>query len=233
MTYTTTNEGTDTPPDVRELTNVQAVEPAADAIRRPDETLVGAVRIDPANLALADAAAWERAATGFGDVLNTLDFPVQIHSSARRVDPERLTGAYDARRTDPDVQSTPALQRIVEVYRERRPQTFRERGTSLRQYHIIVPVPIQAVSLDDHPWVRRLKRVPVVGNRLAAPLADGLLYDDRRERIEIRQREILERRRDHLVDQVTSLEGVSGSHGWRSSHTHRGVLVRPTGRVSN
>lgn len=208
FTDTNPNDSSDTPPDVRDLTNVRAVEPAADAVRRTDETLVGAVRIDPANLALADASEWNRAAGGFGQVLNTLDFPVQIHSSARRVDPERLTGIYDDRRTDPDVRASPALQELVEVYRHRRPQAFRERGTSRRQYHILVPVSMQAVSLADHPWVQRLRRLPAVGDRLASPLADGLLYDDRRERIEKRQRAILADRRDHLVNQLMSLEGV-------------------------
>ncbi|QLD89626.1 hypothetical protein HWV07_11540 [Natronomonas salina] len=210
MTFTTVtaSEESDTPPDVRELTRVRAVEPEVDAIRRPDETLVGAVRIDPANLTLADSDRWNRAARGFGDVLNALDYPVQIHSSARRVDPARMTAAYDDRRTDPDVQSTPALQEIVDVYRNRRSQEFRERGTSIRQYHVLVPVPIQAVSLESHPWIQRLEGVPVVGPRLAPPLADWLLYDDRREAVVERQREILTDRRRHLVDQLTSVDGV-------------------------
>lgn len=210
MTFTTATatEGSDTPPDVRELTRVRAVEPEVDTIRRTDETLVGAVRIDPANLTLADSDRWDRAARGFGEVLNALDYPVQIHSSARRVDPSRMTAAYDDRRTDPDVQSTPALQEIVDIYRHCRPREFRERGTSIRQYHVLVPVPIQEVSLESHPWIQRLEGVPVVGARLAPPLADWLLYDDRREAIVERQREILADRRRHLVDQLTSVEGV-------------------------
>ena len=210
MTFTNqdADDGTDTPPDVRELTQVRAVEPEADAIRRQDETLVGALRIDPANLALADNEQWDRAARGLGAVLNSLDYPVQIHSSARRVDPDRMTAAYDDRRTDPDVRSTPALKEIVEVYRRRRPQEFRDRGTSIRQYHAIVPVEIQAVSLQDNAWVSRLEGVPLIGDRLASMLADALLQDERRDTIEERQRAILEERRTHLADQLTSVEGL-------------------------
>ena len=231
MTLTTdTDDGTDTPPDVRELTRVRAVEPEADAIRRRDETLVGALRIEPANLALADPDQWDRAARGLGSVLNSLDYPVQIHSSARRVDPERMTAAYDDRRTDPDVKSTPALQEIVEkcrtahefafqkprpsweeivdVYRRRRPQEFHERGTSIRRYHATIPVDIQAVSLQENAWVGRLESVPLVGTLLASVLADALMQDERRGAIEERQRSILEERRTHLADQLTSVEGV-------------------------
>lgn len=210
MTFTNqdADDGTDTPPDVRELTQVRAVEPEADAIRRQDETLVGALRIDPANLALADNEQWDRAARGLGAVLNSLDYPVQVHSSARRVDPGRMTAAYDDRRTDPDVRSTPALKEIVEVYRRRRPQEFRDRGTSIRQYHVIVPVEIQAVSLQDNAWVSRLGSVPLIGDRLASMLADALMQDERRDTIAERQRAILEERRTHLADQLTSVEGL-------------------------
>lgn len=215
MTFTTTaattatDPSTDTPADVRELTRVRAVEPDADAIRRADETLIGAVRIEPANLALADGDQWDRAARGLGDVLNALDYPVQIRSAAYRVEASRMTAAYADRRTDPDVQSTPALETIVDVYRRRRPQEFRERGTSIRQYHAIVPVDIQAVSLADHPWVRRLKSAPLVGDHLASLLADGLLYRKCRETIEERQRGILNERRSHLAEQLSSVEEVT------------------------
>lgn len=209
FTNTTAETSTETPPDARELTHVRAVEPEADAIRRQDETLVGAVRIDPANLALADQAKWNRAARGLGAVLNALGYPVQIHSSARRVDPARMTATYDDRRTDPDVKSTPALSEIVEVYRRRRPQEFHERGTSVRQYHAIVPVGIQEVSLEDNAWVSRLQSLPLIGRNLGSVVADVLLRDERREAIEERQRTILRDRRTHLTEQLTSIEGVS------------------------
>ncbi|WP_423743934.1 hypothetical protein V5735_13130 (plasmid) [Haladaptatus sp. SPP-AMP-3] len=210
MTLTNSNTDSDAnaPPDTRELTQIRAVEPDADAIRRRDETLIGAIRIEPANLALADHNEWDRAARGLGDVLNALDYPVQIHSSARRVDPDRLTAAYHTRRTDADVRSTPALGEIVEVYRRRRPQEFRERGTSIRQYHAIVPVEIQSVSLEDNAWVRRLSTLPLVGDHLASVFADVLLQDDRRESIHARQRTLLEERRTHLAEQLTSVEGI-------------------------
>ncbi|MFC6732367.1 hypothetical protein [Haladaptatus sp. DYSN1] len=209
FTNTTTDTGADTPPDARELTHVRAVEPEADAIRRQDETLVGAVRIDPANLALADQAQWDRAARGLGAVLNALDYTVQIHSSARRVDPARMTAAYDDRRTDPDVRLTPVLAEIVEVYRRRRPQEFQERGTSIRQYHAIVPVGIQEVSIEDNAWVRRLQSIPLIGDNVGSVVADVLLRDERREKIEERQHAILRDRRTHLTEQLTSIEGVT------------------------
>ncbi|WP_158056554.1 hypothetical protein [Halorussus halophilus] len=208
LTNETTDSATDPPPDARKLTQIQTVEPEADAIRRRDETLVGAVRIEPANLALADRDQWERSARGLGAVLNTLDYPVQIHSSARRVNPAQLTAAYDDRRTDPDVRSTPALAEIVDVYRRRRPQEFRERGTSVRQYHVLVPVGIESVSLEEHTWVSRLATIPLVGDPLASLFADVLLRDDRREAIEARQRALLDERRSHLSDQLRSVEDI-------------------------
>lgn len=194
--------------DVRELTRVQTVETEVDAIRRHDETLVTAVRIEPANLALADDQQWEQAARGLGNVLNAIEFPIQIHSAARRIDPERMTAVYKDRRTDPDVQASPVLEDIVEVYRRRRPQEFRRRGTSVRQYYALVPVDIQAVSLEAHRWVRRLERMPLVGNRCAPLLADWLMRHHRQATIEERQREILTERRRRLTQQLRSVEGV-------------------------
>lgn len=199
---------TDPSADGRELTGVRTVEPEVDAIRRRDETLVGGVRIEPANLALAADDEWERAARGLGDVLNALAFPMQIHSSARRIGPERLTAVYEDRRNDPDVQTTPILEDIVEVYRRRRPQEFRERGTSIRRYYALVPVDVQAVGLEDNPWVDRLESVPLIGDHCASLLADWLLRDDRQAVLEQRQREILADRRQRLTHQLGSIEGV-------------------------
>lgn len=204
-----TPSGTVSPADVRELTRVRAVEQTVDAIRRADETLIGGVCIEPANLTLADDDRWDRAARGFGEVLNTLDYPVQIHSSAHRVDPDRMTAAYDDRRADPDVQSTPALRTIVSVYRRRRPEEFRERGTSIRRYHAIIPVDLQAVSLANHPWVRRLQSAPMVGDRLASLLADCLMYRNHGETVRERQRAILKERRDNLREQLSTVDGVT------------------------
>jgi hypothetical protein len=187
------------------LTQVARFIPEADALERRDGQLVAAIRIDPANMALATHEEWNAAADALGDALNTLDFPIQLHSSARSVDPDRLTAGYRARRDDPDVLANESLAEIIDIYERRLPAEFRSRGTSIRTYHVLVPVGVREVQLADRGAVAKLTSLPYVGGLLAILGAEssGLSAAE----ITQRQRETLDTRLTDVRSAIRSVEG--------------------------
>lgn len=201
-----TRSAVDTAPEDRPdtLTQVARFVPQADAVERQDGHLVAAVRVDPANMALATHDEWDTAANALGNALNTLEFPIQIHVSARSVDPERITESYRERRDDPDVQANDALREIVEAYETRLPAEFRARGTSLREYHILVPVSIRDVQLAERGAVSQLQSLPYIGGLLAFVGAESSGLSD--AEIEQHQRETLEHRLDDVQAAIRGLD---------------------------
>jgi len=72
-----TNGGEDNS-EVRYLTRLQRVYPHA--IERTDGALVGAMKVEPANMALEDDDAWAKAVQSLSEFANsTVDFPVKIY----------------------------------------------------------------------------------------------------------------------------------------------------------
>ncbi|WP_458189863.1 hypothetical protein [Haladaptatus sp. NG-WS-4] len=145
------------------LTRVQKFDPRTDTLERTDGTLVAGVQVDPANLTLATDTEWNAAADALGTALNTLEFDFQIRSTARRVDAEQLVAGYTDRLDDPDVQSNETLRELIKHYRERLPHDFQARGTSVREYQILIPVTVHEVQLAEHGALAKLADVPYLG----------------------------------------------------------------------
>ncbi|MFH5801562.1 hypothetical protein [Haladaptatus sp. CMAA 1911] len=146
------------------LTHIKRFHPQTETLERLDGALVTGVRIDPANLTLATKTEWNAAADALGNALNTLDFELQIRSSARRVDPSRLIAGYTDRIDDPDVRSNATLQNLIESYQSRLPHEFQARGTSIREYQILIPVTIPEVQLAEYGIFSKLASLPYLGN---------------------------------------------------------------------
>jgi len=128
--------------------------------QRDDGYLFGAIEVTPANMALATDADWEHAVEGFTAAINGLDFPIQIYSTVRPVDPETIAAGYRDR-LKAGSEMPDAFERLVATYAERLPQEFAQRGTGLRQYYVIVPVsPLDVqrdlLSVDQTSLVDRL-----------------------------------------------------------------------------
>lgn len=149
------------------LTHIKRFHPETETLERLDGALVTGIRIDPANLTLATEAEWNAAADTLGNALNTLDFDLQIRSSARRVDPDQLVAGYTDRIDDPDVRSNATLRNLIESYRLRLPHEFQARGTSIREYQILIPVTIQEVQLAEHGVFSKLVDLPYFGGLFA------------------------------------------------------------------
>ncbi|MDS0243745.1 MULTISPECIES: hypothetical protein [unclassified Haloferax] len=187
------------------LTQVKRFLPISNLVERTDGHLVAALRVSPANLSLATDREWEAMANSFGSVLNALDFDFQIHSTARPVEPDRITAGYRERLDDSDVVANPALGDIIRVYRERFPAEFESRGTCVREYHILIPVSIREVQLADRGALAKLCEVPVIGGFIRVFGAESTQLTH--EEIHERQKEELGRRLRTLESGIRDLEG--------------------------
>ncbi|WP_224338244.1 hypothetical protein [Haloprofundus halobius] len=187
------------------LTQVKRFLPVSNLVERTDGNLVAALQVSPANLSLATDQEWEAVANSFGSMLNALDFDIQIHSTARPVEPERITAGYRERLDDPDVVENPALGDIIRVYREKFPAEFVSRGTCVREYHILIPVSIHEVQLAERGAISKLSTLPVIGGciRILGAESTQLTYEEIRER----QKEEVERRLRAVESGIRDLEG--------------------------
>ncbi|WP_129116078.1 hypothetical protein [Halegenticoccus tardaugens] len=190
-----------------ELVNVTKLYPDDGAMKRRDWHLVAGVKVDPANMALASDADWDDMARDFERGLNGIEFPFQIHSSGRPIDPDEITAPYRSRLDDPDVKRNPRLKRIIKVYKSRLPGEFARRGTSLREYYVLVPVGTTEARLGDTGTRSKLANVdiPFVGRALEIiGLAN---YDMSNEEIEAEQLRILTNRINDIIQLISSLDG--------------------------
>jgi len=82
--------------EVRYLTRVGQVFPHA--IERSDGALVGAMKVEPANMALEDDDAWAKAVDSLSEFVNaTIDFPVKFYITSREVDQDDVVRDHQRR----------------------------------------------------------------------------------------------------------------------------------------
>ncbi|UPV98925.1 hypothetical protein M0R88_10320 [Halorussus gelatinilyticus] len=196
-------------PEERTETLMQISKFDADAggVRREDGTLVGGVVVEPANMALATDEEWHIAADALGRALNSLGFDIQIRSTARQVDTADLVAGYDQRLDDADVRANDQLRSIIEVYRRRLPSEFRRRGTSVREYQILVPVSVHEVQLAERGALARLKTVPYIGGLLAVLGAESTRLSE--SELERAQHDLLTERRQAVEDAIRGLDSCT------------------------
>jgi hypothetical protein len=180
----------DSEPDAaRSLTRVDTVLRRWNAVQRTDDAVVGAMRVRPANMALADRSDWETAADAMRDFLRSLGFDIQIYSTARPVDAQQIVAPYRDRLDDADVRENDRLRSVIQAYRQRLPEEFERRRTSVREYYILVAVSQREVQLDDQGVLARLADAPVVGPAFAV-IGSGRSDLDEGELLVRQQREL-------------------------------------------
>lgn len=108
----------ETPPsheDTRSVSRIRTVHPYG--IERDDGALLGAVEISPANMALRDDAAWEAAANGFADLVDSsIDFQLQVFVTTTVASERSRRNALSDRLADGDVRERPALRGLISRY---------------------------------------------------------------------------------------------------------------------
>lgn len=145
-------------------TQVKRVHPELDAIERADGALVGAIQVDPKPMALATDAEWRHTARGFTDFLNTtVEFPIQLYATTRSFPVDDYLAPYEQRRTDPDVQDNPTLQRLIDGYVDWYRADLERREPTIRDHYVIVSVRPESVRHTDDGIAEQLASVPIVG----------------------------------------------------------------------
>jgi hypothetical protein len=146
------------------LTNVDHFDPINDFVERTDGTLVGLMKVHAGNMALASEGQLEDIADEFAVFINRLEFDIQIYSSGRRIDPDTLVKPYRARAQGSDIQDNDQLRNLVRTYQEKLPEVFRERGTSVREYYIVVAVTPMEIRLRDRSSTSQIADWPFIGH---------------------------------------------------------------------
>jgi len=128
--------------EVRYLTRVGQVFPHA--IERSDGALVGAMKVEPANMALEDDDAWAKAVDSLSEFVNaTIDFPVKFYITSREVDQDDVVRDHQRRLGDADVRSRPVLKRLLDEYITTNTDQngdIDSEATTIREYYIITAV---------------------------------------------------------------------------------------------
>ena len=181
-----------------------------DAARRTDGYLFGAVRVTPANMALATYEDWEQTCRSFAQFVNGLDFPFQLYSTVTPVDPSAITQGYRDRLRSGSLDDKPAFRELVRAYDVSLPLEFAHRGTSIREYFVIVPVSQLDVqraenSIGYTSLLDRLADLPYIGGFVTAIGVSRRGYSA--EEVEARQVTELHRRLGAVEEGIKRLPG--------------------------
>ncbi|WP_254533959.1 VirB4 family type IV secretion system protein [Natrinema gelatinilyticum] len=172
--------------EIRYLTRLQRVYPHA--VERTDGALVGAMKVEPANMALENDDAWAKAVQSLSEFANsTLDFPVKVYITSREVDADDVVRAHRDRLGDADVRSRPVLKRLLEEYVGANTTDngdLDSTTTTIREYYLITAVTDDDIGQFDETGdsvLAYLAGVPIIGRLFERFQSDGLSEAEREQ----------------------------------------------------
>jgi len=165
-------------------------------------------------MALATQEDWAHAAGSFARAVNGIEFPFQIYSTVTPVDPATITSGYRDRLRDGSLAEKSEFRDLIQAYEREFPREFAHRGTSIREFYVVVPVSRLDVQRPGVPVGHRslldsLSGLPYVGGFFTAFGASRQGYS--REELEARQITELARRLDAVADGIRSIDGCDGT----------------------
>lgn len=205
----------------QELTDVERVHTDRDAVERFDGAFVGAVRVEPANMALATDRRWQDNVAAFADFFNnSVEWTVQLYSTTSEFPVEEYLRRRERRLDDDDVAGNPVFRRLIQEWLDWYPRELEARGTNIREHYVIVPVRRDEVTSPDggDGVLDALADAPVVGGLFGAlSSGDGMTED------EIRARAL-----DELDERLRMVknEGIQNLDGCRAHRVEADGLVR-------
>lgn len=207
----------------QDLTNVRQAWQGVGAVERTDGSMEAFIEVQPSNMDFAMADDWQavqQAATEFAN--NELDFPLTLYATTKPFPAGHLVDQLDNRRDDPDVESNPAFQALIEEYRDHRPDDLAD--TQELRYYL-------GVEVDRIEVYERHGAEPTPGERLAEFPVIGVLFTPfvtrRAELDEAELRAAMFEKLDARIDTVQSefVDTVAGWTGRRLSTVELFVLV--------
>jgi len=171
--------------DVRHLSRVERIYPHA--IERTDGALVGALAVEPANLALEDQEAWSNAVSSLAEFVNSgIEFPVQIYITNRELAQDEFVRAHRRRLRDADVRSRPILKRLVEHFVAENVDDAGDIDAApidVREYYLVTAVSdadVEGHGQASDSVLAYLAELPVVGRAFDRFQGSELTHAERR-----------------------------------------------------
>lgn len=156
----------------QEITWVRRVHKDAQAIERIDDAVVGGIKVEPANMALASEEKWERMIDSWQSYLDhTLEYPVQIYATSEPFPVDDYIDHYQSRVNDPDLQERPIMQELLRDFLDWYPEYLQYQGTNQKEYYLIFAVePHEVVGseLEEEGVVEQLSDIPGLGTIVSA-----------------------------------------------------------------
>lgn len=189
--------------DTREKIDLERIYPQYGAIERPDDTVVGIVRVRGLNLDSATQRTINQKIQQFDNLVNqNLKNDIQLYMPMRQFDPTKQIDMYEDRLEDSEIfQNDPLLQeyisdRISFI-------TAMSMGSYIRRFYVVCEVPRQEVITDEAQageMKRALEQVPPRGlwSQLYIAIKGGRLTTLNDDELKTRQLEQLEERRNEI-----------------------------------
>lgn len=149
----------------QDLVDIERIYKGQGAVERLDGYIVGAVKVEPANMALTADDRWIENVESFADFLNnSVEWPIQIYSTTTEFPVEDYIRQHKHRLQDEDVRKNPVFKKLIEYWLNWYPDELDLRGTNLREFYIIVPVgPNDTPGEGDSGGI---SSIPVLGRLL-------------------------------------------------------------------
>lgn len=172
-----------------EQTGVSKIYGEKGVIEREDGAIVGAMKINGANLDTATERSVREVTQQFANfVNNNLSFPIQIYLTTRRFNPETFLEKYENRLDDPEIQGNDMLELYIDHYTDRTPR-FLSRYY-YREYYILIPVTVSDVVRESREeGALNLSAIPGGIGELLADLFGSSSFGEITEK-QIKQRQI-------------------------------------------
>jgi len=210
----------------QDLTDIDRFHVAHRAGKREDGYVFGAVQVSPANMALATRADWEHAVNRFGSIVNGIEFPFQIYSTVTPVDPERITKGYRDRLEDQTTDFNPEFRSLLQTYQEKLPREFDRRGTSIREFYVIVSVS----ALDVHRDLNAVNEAGILAKLEDLSYVGGFVTTLRASRGDVSPQELEAKQVAELDHRLTTIEeeltGLEGCNTTRISTSELAALLK-------
>lgn len=166
----------------QEVTWVECIHKDSNAVERIDGAMIGAIKVDPANMALAEDERWERMIDQWQSYLDhTVQYPLQIYATSVDFPIEDYVSHYQRRVNDPDLQKRPILQELLRDFLDWYPSYIQYRGTKQKQFYLIFTVKEDEVigsEFEEESITEQIVDIPVIGSKLK-PYIKGGDEDDR------------------------------------------------------
>ena len=228
-------EGKDFPDEARawelneraqEITRVHRIHRDVGAVERDDGVFVGAVKVNPANMALASSARWDRMVKGWRDFINhNLDFPIQIYCTTEVLPVDEYMRQYEARASDRDIANRPIMKALLDDFTDWYPQYLSWQGTNQREYYIITTCSeseLRETVVGEKGFIERLGDLPFIGKYFERYRASR----DERSEGEIEEalvKSVEQRCRTIVKEGIMSLDGCSAE---RVSGVELAVMIK-------